>query len=33
VPVAEVIPLARIAAAHELIESGQAPGRVLVSIP
>jgi NADPH2:quinone reductase len=33
VPVAEVIPLARIAAAHELVESGQAPGRVLVSIP
>jgi NADPH2:quinone reductase len=33
VPVAEVIPLARIAAAHELIESGRAPGRVLVSIP
>jgi NADPH:quinone reductase len=33
VPVADVIPLARIAAAHELIESGRAPGRVLVSIP
>jgi len=33
VPVAEVVPLARIAAAHELIESGRAPGRVLVAIP
>jgi len=33
VPVAEVVPLARIAAAHELIESGKAPGRVLVAIP
>jgi NADPH2:quinone reductase len=33
VPVAQVVPLARIAAAHELIESGQAAGRVLVSIP
>jgi NADPH:quinone reductase len=31
VAVAEVIPLARIAAAHELIESGKAPGRVLIS--
>jgi NADPH2:quinone reductase len=33
IPVAEVIPLDRIAAAHELVESGRAPGRVLVSIP
>lgn len=33
VAVAEVFPLARIAAAHELIESGSAPGRVLVSLP
>jgi NADPH2:quinone reductase len=33
VPVAEVIPLARVAAAHELIESGRAPGRVLISLP
>ena len=33
VPVADVFPLARIAAAHELIESGRAPGRVLVSLP
>jgi NADPH2:quinone reductase len=33
VPVAEVVPLARIAAAHELIESGRARGRVLVAIP
>jgi len=33
IPVAEVVPLARIAAAHELIESGRAPGRVLVAIP
>jgi NADPH:quinone reductase len=33
IPIAEVIPLARIAAAHELIESGRAPGRVLVSVP
>jgi NADPH:quinone reductase len=31
--VAEVIPLAQIAAAHELIESGRARGRVLVCIP
>jgi NADPH:quinone reductase len=31
ITVAEVFPLERIAAAHELIESGQAPGRVLVS--
>jgi NADPH:quinone reductase len=33
VPVAETVPLARIAAAHELIESGAAAGRVLVAIP
>jgi NADPH2:quinone reductase len=33
VPVADVIPLARIVAAHELIESGRAPGRVLISLP
>jgi len=33
VTVAEVFPLERIAAAHELIESGKAPGRVLVSLP
>jgi NADPH:quinone reductase len=33
VPVAEVIPLARIAAAHDLIESGRAQGRVLISLP
>jgi len=33
IPVAEVFQLAQIAAAHELIESGRAPGRVLVSIP
>jgi NADPH:quinone reductase len=33
VPVSELIPLARIAAAHELIESGRAPGRVLISLP
>jgi NADPH:quinone reductase len=30
---AETLPLARIAAAHELIESGQAAGRVLVALP
>jgi NADPH:quinone reductase len=33
VNIADVIPLAQIAAAHELIESGRAPGRVLVSLP
>ena len=33
VPVAETFPLERIAAAHELIESGTAAGRVLVSLP
>jgi NADPH2:quinone reductase len=31
--VAEVLPLARIAQAHELIESGRPAGRVLVSLP
>jgi NADPH:quinone reductase len=33
IPIAKVIPLAQIAAAHELIESGRAAGRVLVSLP
>jgi NADPH2:quinone reductase len=33
VAVAEVFPLAQIAAAHELIESGRPPGRVLLSLP
>ena len=33
IPVAEVFALERIAAAHELIESGTAPGRVLVALP
>jgi NADPH:quinone reductase len=33
IPLAAVIPLARIAEAHELIESGQAGGRVLVALP
>jgi len=33
VPVGRVIPLAHIVAAHELIESGRAAGRVLISIP
>jgi NADPH2:quinone reductase len=33
VPVADVIPLVDIAAAHELIESGKAQGRVLLSVP
>ena len=33
IPVAEVFPLERVAAAHELIESGQAQGRVLVALP
>jgi NADPH:quinone reductase len=33
ITVADIIPLERIAAAHELIESGQAAGRVLVSLP
>jgi NADPH:quinone reductase len=33
IPIAEIMPLAQIAASHELIESGSAPGRVLVSLP
>ena len=33
VPVARTFPLAEIAAAHELVESGSASGRVLLSIP
>jgi len=33
VAIAEVMPLARIAAAHELIEAGTQTGRVLLSIP
>ena len=33
IAVADVFPLARIAAAHEVIESGSAPGRVLISLP
>lgn len=33
VPVARTFPLAEIAAAHQLVESGSAPGRVLLSIP
>jgi NADPH:quinone reductase len=33
IPVGDVIPLARIAEAHELIESGRPDGRVLVSLP
>jgi NADPH:quinone reductase len=33
VSIAEVFPLERIAAAHELIESGKAPGRVLLALP
>ena len=33
VTVAETFPLARIAAAHEAIESGRAPGRVLITVP
>jgi NADPH:quinone reductase len=33
ITIAEIIPLAQIAAAHELIESGRASGRVLVSLP
>jgi len=32
-PVTEIFPLERIAEAHELIESGHARGRVLVSLP
>jgi hypothetical protein len=31
--VAEPFPLAQIAVAHQLIESGRAAGRVLVSLP
>ena len=33
IPVAGTFPLARIAAAHELIESGTAAGRVLIALP
>jgi NADPH:quinone reductase len=33
IPVAEVLPLARIAEAHELVESGGLAGRVLLSLP
>jgi NADPH:quinone reductase len=33
IAIAEIMPLERIAAVHELIESGMASGRVLVSIP
>lgn len=33
VPVAATFPLARVADAHELVESGKATGRVLVSLP
>ena len=33
IAIAKIMPLERIAAAHELIESGTASGRVLVSIP
>jgi NADPH:quinone reductase len=33
IPVTDVIPLERIARAHELIESGRPTGRVLVSLP
>jgi NADPH:quinone reductase len=33
IPVAEVLPLARIAEAHDLIESGRPAGRVLISLP
>jgi NADPH:quinone reductase len=33
IPVAEVLPLERIADAHILVESGRAAGRVLVSVP
>jgi NADPH2:quinone reductase len=32
-PVAEIFPLERIAEAHELVESGHARGRVLISLP
>jgi NADPH:quinone reductase len=33
ITVADIIPLVRIAVAHELLESGKAEGRVLVSLP
>lgn len=33
IPIAKVIPLAQIATAHELIESGRARGRIVVSLP
>jgi NADPH:quinone reductase len=33
IPVAQVMPLEQIAAAHELVESGTAAGRILLSIP
>jgi hypothetical protein len=33
IPVADVIPLIRVAAAHELIEAGSTAGRVLLSLP
>ena len=33
IPIAKVVPLAQIATAHELIETGTAAGRVLVSLP
>ncbi|HTU06609.1 MAG TPA: zinc-binding dehydrogenase, partial [Trebonia sp.] len=33
VTVADTFPLARIAAAHERVDSGKAPGRVLITVP
>jgi NADPH2:quinone reductase len=33
IPVAEVLPLARVADAHTLVESGRPPGRVLIAPP
>ena len=33
IPIANVIPLAQIATAHELMESGRARGRILISLP
>ncbi len=33
IPIAATMPLAQIAAAHELIESGTAAGRVILSLP
>jgi NADPH:quinone reductase len=33
IPVTEVVPLEQVAAAHELVESGSAAGRVLLSLP